>query len=119
MTIHDNMPLSHHNSALILDNEKAICNIHATSIGTLSGILFDMDGTLIDSTNAIVKFWTRYSPFVTCYHPLFFSKLRTNKTPQRRRNIQHRPPNHFSNISWSAVNRRIQGNRSLKCELGM
>jgi len=22
-----------------------------------SGVLFDMDGTLIDSTNAIVKFW--------------------------------------------------------------
>jgi hypothetical protein len=60
MTIHDNMPLSHHNSALILDNEKAICNIQTTSIGTFSGILFDMDGTLIDSTNAIVKFWTRY-----------------------------------------------------------
>jgi hypothetical protein len=75
MTIHDNMPLSHQNSALILDNEKAICNIHATSIGTFSGILFDMDGTLIDSTNAIVKFWTRYFFLRHVNSSLFFFKL--------------------------------------------
>jgi hypothetical protein len=83
MTIHDNMPLSHQNSALILDNEKAICNIHATSIGTFSGILFDMDGTLIDSTNAIVKFWARYFFFrhVNATVPPPFFKLKTNKTP--------------------------------------
>ncbi|KAE9372654.1 HAD-like protein [Stipitochalara longipes BDJ] len=55
MTIHDTTPLSHRDPALILDNEKAAPN---TTIGTFSGILFDMDGTLIDSTNAIVKFWT-------------------------------------------------------------
>jgi hypothetical protein len=59
MTIHDNMPLSQRNSALILDDEKGISKTHPITIGNYSGILLDMDGTLIDSTNAIVKFWTR------------------------------------------------------------
>jgi glycerol 3-phosphatase-1 len=29
-------------------------------IGVFSSILFDMDGTLIDSTDAIIKHWERY-----------------------------------------------------------
>lgn len=27
---------------------------------TFSGLLFDMDGTIIDSTEAVVQHWTRY-----------------------------------------------------------
>jgi ribonucleotide monophosphatase NagD (HAD superfamily) len=30
---------------------------HNSSGGVFGGFLFDMDGTLIDSTEAIVKFW--------------------------------------------------------------
>jgi hypothetical protein len=52
--------LSHRNSALMVSNEKDIFSMRATNISTLLGILlFDMDGTLINSTNAIVKFWER------------------------------------------------------------
>ena len=40
-------------------DEKEIPETRSSAIGEFSGVLFDMDGTLIDSTNAIVKFWER------------------------------------------------------------
>ncbi len=33
---------------------------------TFDGLLFDMDGTIIDSTPAVVKHWERLDSLVTC-----------------------------------------------------
>jgi hypothetical protein len=61
MTIQNTL-LSNRNPALMISSKKSFGNNQLQPLGTFSGILFDMDGTLIDSTDAIVKFWTRYVP---------------------------------------------------------
>jgi len=61
MTIQNTL-LSNRNPALMISSKKSFGNNQLQPLGTFAGILFDMDGTLIDSTDAIVKFWTRYVP---------------------------------------------------------
>ena len=41
-----------------------------SGIHEFAGILFDMDGTIVDSTEAIVKHWHKWiaSHFVDCIH---------------------------------------------------
>jgi hypothetical protein len=78
MTIQNTL-LSNRNPALLISSKKSFGDNQLQPLGTFSGILFDMDGTLIHSTNAIVKFWTRYVPPCHVPRPPFTSE--TDKPP--------------------------------------
>ena len=50
-------------------------------IHTFAGVLFDMDGTIVDSTDAIVKHWHKFviiRPYWHCNLMLMFPELAKN-----------------------------------------
>ena len=80
---------------------------------SFAGLLFDVDGTIIDSTNAIVKHWHRSVRLLgAVYQP------QSDLLQCRPRN-GCRSPRDLGSISWKKDLRRHKALRSQQSQLGV